>query len=513
MGQSLKQKKRILMRSLIFIGLICLCLSSFSQKKDQIRIIRAESLQGVKINGQKAQKLIGDVQFSHQNAIMYCDSAFMYSKTNTMHAFGSVRINQGDTSNLYGDKLVYDGNTKVARVSGKVVRMVNKDFTLTTTELIMNRATDETRYVVGGRIESKTDSNVLVSQKGYYHAPSQTFTFKDDVVLTNPDFVMKSDTLKYNSGKKMVTFLGPTTIENDSNFIYCENGWYDTKKDLSKYFKNSYLISDGRKLEGDTLLYDRNIGFGKAINHVQITDTAENIIINGDIAFFYEQKDSAIVYGRPVLTQVFDEDSLFMRADTFKVYGSSENQRTLFAYYGVKIFKSDLQGKCDSIAYSMTDSTIEMHGDPVLWSEQNQLTADFVEIRTAKSKIHSIFMTPNAFIISEVDSIRYNQIKGKEMTGYFKDSKLRKIEVRGNGQTTYYGQDEEEKYIGVNVAESSDIDILLQDQAIHSITFINKPVATMHPIGSLDPITELRYPGFQWLIDLKPKSKKDILRR
>jgi lipopolysaccharide export system protein LptA len=282
---------------------------------------------------------------------------------------------------------------------------------------------------------------------------------------------------------------------------------------LSKYFKNSYLISDGRKLQGDTLFYNRNIGFGKAINHVQITDTAENIIINGDIAFFYEQKDSAIVYGRPVLTQVFDEDSLFMRADTFKVYGSSENQRTLFAYYNVKIFKSDLQGKCDSIAYSMTDSTIEMHGDPVLWSDQNQLTADFIEIRTAKSKIHSIFMTPNAFIISEVDSIRYNQIKGKEMTGYFKDSELRKIKVRGNGQTTYYGQDEEEKYIGVNVAESSDIDILLQDQAIHGITFIKKPVASMHPIGSLDPITELRYPGFKWLIKQKPKNKEDIFKR
>ncbi|MEX2379590.1 MAG: OstA-like protein [Vicingaceae bacterium] len=501
------------MRALFILSFLQFSILSFGQKKNQIRLIGGEFMDNVEKDGQKANKVIGNVVFKHQNALMYCDSAFLFSKTNILQAYGNVRINQADTSNLYGDRLIYDGNTKIARVNGKVVRMINKDFTLTTTELIMNRATDETQYVVGGTIKSKTDSNVLVSKKGYYHAPSQTFTFKDDVVLTNPDFTMKSDTLEYNSGKKLVTFLGPTTIENDSNFIYCENGWYNTKTDLSRYYKNSYLISDGRKLEGDTLYYDRNIGFGKAINHVQITDTAENIIINGDIAFFYEQKDSAIVYGRPVLTQVFDEDSLFMRADTFKVYGSSENARTLFAYYDVKIFKSDLQGKCDSIAYSMTDSTIEMHGEPVLWSEQNQLTADFVEIRTANSKIHSIFMEPNAFIISEVDSIRYNQIKGKEMTGYFKDSKLRKIEVRGNGQTTYYGEDEEEKYIGVNVAESSDIDIYLLDQAIHSITFINKPVATMHPIGSLDPINELRYPGFQWLIELKPKSKKDIFGR
>ncbi|MAC95989.1 MAG: organic solvent tolerance protein OstA [Flavobacteriales bacterium] len=511
MVKSLSPHKILIVRTFVVFSLLAFAFYSFGQKKNQIEIVGGDILDFVEKDGRKANKIVGNVIFKHQNTLMYSDSAFLFSKTNSLEAYGNVRINQADTSNLYGDQLFYNGNTKVARVIGKAVRLVNDDFTLTTTEMIMNRETDESRYVVGGKIESKTDSNVLVSQKGYYHAASKTFTFKDDVVLTNPDFIMKSDTLKYNSGSKLVTFLGPTTIENDSNFIYCENGWYDTEKDLSKYYENSYLISDGRQLEGDTLFYDRKIGFGKAINHVQITDTAENIVINGDIAFFYEHKDSAIVYGKPVLTQVFDEDSLFMRADTFKVFGSSENQRTLFAYYNVKIFKSDLQGKCDSIAYSMTDSTIKMYKDPVLWSEQNQLTADFIEIRTANSKIHSIFMDANAFIISEVDSIRFNQIKGKEMTGYFKNSVLNKIEVRGNGQTTYFGQDEEDKYIGVNVAESSDIDIMLKDQAIHSITFIKKPVATMHPIGSLNPKTDLRYEGFKWLIDIRP-DRDEVVR-
>src|SRR5690554_3408546 len=241
MVKSLSPHKILIVRTFVCFCFLLLSLTVFSQKRDQIRILRAESLEGVERDGQKAQKLIGDVQFSHQNAIMYCDSAFLFSKANTLHAFGSVRINQADTSNLYGDKLVYDGNTKIARVTGKTVKLINEDFTLTTTELTMNRTTDETRYIVGGTIESKTDSNVLVSQKGYYHAPTKSFTFKDDVVLTNPDFTMKSDTLKYNSGSKLVTFLGPTTIENDSNFIYCENGWYDTEADLSKYFKNSYL--------------------------------------------------------------------------------------------------------------------------------------------------------------------------------------------------------------------------------------------------------------------------------
>jgi lipopolysaccharide export system protein LptA len=492
------------------IGLLLLFANTQAQKAEQIEIINAEELIGLKRNGKKAQKLVGDVQFKHQNALMYCDSAFMYNNENAIDAYGSIRINQGDTLNLYGDVLLYNGNTQIATVTGKEVRLESKDFTLTTDRLIYNRATNVANYQTGGLIVSKNDSNVLRSVIGYFEADRSLFTFKDSVVLTNPDFVMRSDTLKYFSSTEMVNFLGPTTIEGDSNLIYCETGWYDTPKDQSRYFDNAYLISDGKKLEGDTLYYDRKIGFGKADGNMQITDTAENVTVNGDHGLMYEKKDSAVVFGRPMLTQIFDNDSLFMHADTFKVFQTDTSNRSLLAYYSVKIYKSDLQGKCDSISYSLTDSTIEMHGEPILWSDQNQLTAERVDIRTANNKIHSIFMDVNAFIISEIDSVKYNQIKGKEMTGFFKNGTLSTIKVRGNGQTTYYGQDEKDKFIGVNVAESSDINITLKDKGIHSITFLNKPDATMHPMGELDPVTELRYKGFKWLIDMRPLKKEDI---
>ena len=199
-----------------------------------------------------------------------------------------------------------------------------------------------------------------------------------------------------------------------------------------------------------------------------------------------------------------------MHADTFKIYTNQKNNKFLSAYHGVKIFKSDLQGKCDSIAYSLSDSTIELHDEPILWSDSNQLTAIRIDLKMKNKQIHSIFLDQEAFIISEVDSVKYNQIKGKVMTGYFKNSKLSKIKVRGNGQTTYFGQDEDGKFIGVNVAVSSDLDITLKDNAINTISFINDPEATMYPMDELDPKTELRYKGFKWLIDLRPRRKADI---
>jgi len=515
MGKSLNTKlqKTGQFSLAFFLCFIFFFNQSKAQKKEQIRLLNSDVLESATHNGKKARKLIGNVQFSHKDAIMYCDSAFMYSAENAIDAYGSVHINQGDTLNLYGDFLHYDGNSRIATVKGKKVRLVKPDLTLTTTELIFNRITNEANYSHGGVIESKTDDNVLSSVKGNYQTDKNVFTFKDSVVLNNPSFVMHSDTLIYYNLTKIVVFVGPTTIQSEENFIYCERGWYDTDKDLSQYYRNAYMISDNRKLEGDSLFYDRNKGFGRAVQNVQITDTSENIQINGETALMYEKNDSAVVYGKSLLTQLFDKDSLFMHADTFKIYGNDTNERQLFAYYGVRIYKSDLQGSCDSMVYSISDSTIKLRGNPILWSEENQLTGVEIDIYTKDNKIHSIFLNQAAFIISSVDSIRYNQIKGKKMYGYFKDSELHKIEVRGNGQTTYYGQDEEDKFIGVNVAESSDINIKMQEREIHSITFLNKPEATMHPIGALDPVLDLRYPGFQWLIDLRPKSQKDIFKK
>lgn len=483
---------------------------SFSQETQKIELIQANELVFQEKTGIKAQRLIGDVIFKHKEALMYCDSAYLYRNENKLEAYGSVRINQGDTMNLYGDELTYDGDKQLAIVKGEEVKLINTNFTLTTTELEYDRSVNRADYYRGAVIESKNDSNVLISKIGHFYANEALFFFKDSVELSNPNFVMHSDTLKYFSNTEFVTFLGPTTITGDSNLVYCETGWYDTKKDQSQYYDNAYILTDGRKLEGDTLYYDRMIGYGEANQNIVITDTANQIMIAGEHGEIYEQIDSAIIYDQPLLTQILDGDSLFMHADTFKLYKDSLDEQLMIAYHDVKIFKSDLQGKSDSIVYALSDSTIQLHREPVLWSDSNQLTAVQINIRTKNNKIHSIFLDQDAFIISEVDSIKYNQIKGKEMTGYFKGSKLNSIQVRGNGETTYYGQDEQNKFIGVNVAESSDIDITLADNKINTISFINAPKATMYPMGEKDPVTELRYKGFQWLIEYRPRKKSDI---
>ena len=488
---------------------VLLLLPTYGQKREQIEIIHAEALVSAERDNKKAQKLIGDVQFKHKNALMYCDSAYLYRDINSIEAFGSVRINQGDTLNLYGDHLLYDGDTQVATVDGDSVLLISNEFELTTDRLIYNRMTNVASYYTGGVIVSRNDSNVLRSQRGFYFSAAKIFDFKDSVVLTNPEFVMNSDTLKYHTLTKVVNFLGPTTITGDSNLIYCEIGWYRTIEDQSKYFDNAYLISSERILKGDTLYYDRNLGYGEAIGNISVEDTLEEVIIYGDYAEMFEKIDSAIVSEEPLMIKNLDGDSIFMHADTFKVF-QTDSEKYMLAYYDVRIYKTDLQAVCDSVAYVVSDSTIQLLGNPILWSDQNEMSADSVDLYLKRKQLHSMYMRPNSFIVSEVDSIRYNQIKGKEMTGYFKDKQIKKIKVRGNGQTIYFGQDEEGRFIGVNWAESSDIDITMEEQEIRSITFIQEADASMYPIGELDPRTELRFKGFQWRISQRPLSKDDL---
>lgn len=474
----------------------------------------------------KAQRLLGNVEFEHENTIMLCDSAHLYEETNTLEAFGKINIRKGDTLNLYGDFLKYNGNTKIAEIE-KNVRVVKRDMTLTTQVLTYDLEKSVATYYGGGTIVNK--DNTLTSKNGYYYASSNMLSFKNDVLLRNPKYTMNSDTLIYNTVSKTAYFLGPTTIRASNNIIYCENGWYDTNKDISRFSKNAYIITKEQKLKSDSLYYDRKLGYGKALRNVSILDSAQNLLISGDAAEHWEDDENSIVTGNALMTQYFDKDTLFLHGDTLqarneKVLSKEEKEalkktgkenpadqpKVMLAYHGVRFFKRDIQGKCDSLAFTYRDSTMHLFHEPVLWSSQNQLTAEKIEVVTGKKEIKLMRLLNTAFIVSQEDTLKFNQIRGKQMTGYFSDNDLRKILVEGNGQTIYYVKDKNDM-LGANRADCSDLVILLKNNEIEGLTLLKKPEGTLFPMKEADP-KELRLKDFKWLPELRPKSEKDLMR-
>lgn len=483
---------------------------NLAQTPSKIEIRNADSFEGEVSGGKEIRRLIGHVVFQHEEALMYCDSAHLFAEDNSLDAFGKVRIEQGDSMKLTGSLLKYNGNTRVARLFEQI-RMTDGKMVLTTDLLNYNLNTETADFPEEGIIND--GENLLKSKSGYYFSNDKMLFFKDSVVLTNPEYVMYCDTLRYHTTSRIAYFLGPTKIistGDDSTIIYCESGWYNTLSEKSQLTGHAFIQSKSQILKGDSIFYDRNSGTGEATGNVEVIDTTQRIMINGDYAWYNDISKKSVVTGKTMLTQVFDTDSLFMHADTlYMVSDSSGNTRNYFAYHHVKFFKPDLQGKCDSLIYSASDSTLRFYDQPVIWSGVNQLTADSITIQVANDKIDRLNLYNSSFISSKEDSLRYNQIRGKIMTGYFTDNKLYKILVRGNGQTIYYGKDKEDKMIGVNRADCTDLNIFVKEGKVEQITLMNKPEATFFPIKELDP-RELLLKGFSWQSDKQPLSKEDI---
>lgn len=513
----------------VFLLFFVIPLLSYSQQK--LEILNANTLKFDENLGNGAKRLIGDVKFKHDDAIMLCDSAYFYSD-NSLNAFGNVHIQEGDSVHLYGNLLKYDGNTRKAIISENVI-VTKGDMKLSTDILNYNMSTSTGYYTTGANIIN--NENILTSKQGYFLSKLNVLKFKNNVVLTNqdedqkePQFVISCDTMNYNTSSKIAYFIGPTTITSDENMIYCEDGLYDTDNDLSRFSKNSYILTEEQKMLGDSLYYNRNTGIGKAIKNVQIIDTSQNIVITGNYAIHYEHKELAIVTDSALLTQITDNDTLYLHADTLKSRRTASLTKSidsteikdsisikkdnynhqLFAYNRVKIFKNDLQGKCDSLVYLLSDSIMKMMGTPTLWSGANQLTSDTILVHTGDTALKSIELIGSAFIVSKEDSLHFNQIRGKYMQGFFHDTDLYLIEVEGNGQTVYYAKEDDE-IKAVNRADCSDLKVYLKDSEIDRINFITKPEATIFPLDQID-VNELRLKNFTWRSQHRPHTVSDI---
>ena len=452
--------------------------------------------------------LVGNVIFNHEGTRLYCDSAYFFQIDNRVDAFSNVRIRMSDTLNIYGDTLKYDGNTKIAEIYNNV-KLVDNQTILTTNFLNYSRNSGIASYYTGGKIIDK--ENILTSRIGHYFTSKKQFFFKKDVLLVNPKYTINSDTLMFNTSSEIAYFYGPTNIVSKENTIYCENGWYNTKTDKSQFSKNAWLQTKNQHLEGDSLYYDRKIGFGKAFNNVTLIDSAKNIIIKGNYIENSELYHKSIATDSVMAIFVDNGDSLYLHADTLRAkYDTADNIELVYAYHKVKFFRIDMQGMCDSLSFMMKDSLMTMFYSPVLWTDENQLSADTIHLLSGNNEMKEMLLRNNAFIISQSDTNQFNQVKGKNMQGFFNKNQLYKVFVKGNSETIYYMKEQDSKdLLGINKAIASDLLIFIKDKQIETITFIKSPEGTLYPLKEIsEPDRILK--NFKWRDSQRPKQKSDV---
>lgn len=502
---------KLILRSILLLIATFSILLAGAQNHLRIQIMPGAAEMRYSKNVSEAIRFTGNPVFFHDGAYLYCDSAWLMEVTNTVDCYGHVRIKSSDTLNLYGNFLHYDGNTKLANLRDNV-KLVDNQTILTTDVMLFDRNTQIASYVNSGKIVNQ--DNTLTSRKGYYHTSTKEMYFKDDVVVKNPDYKMNSDTLLYNTLTRITYFLGPTIIKGKDNYIYCENGEYNRVTNKSRFSINALLVDDNRRLTGDSLFYDRNENYGKALQHVVLTDTIQNVVLRGNFGEYWRKKGFAYITNQAMAILGDRKDTLYLHADTLKATFDTLKQETrdLYAYNHARFYRNDLQGECDSLYYGFADSTITMFNSPVLWSDKNQLTADTIRILTGKKIIKLLLLYNSSFIVNMDSVASFNQIKGKNMIGHFVDNRLVQIDVDGNAETVYYIREDDKNLIGINKAKGSKMHLYIDDNKIERITYFDKPDGDLYP--EKDLAADLRIlKGFKWLIERRPLTWPEIFKR
>jgi len=616
--------------------------------------------------------------FAHEGSTLAADSSDFNEGDNFFDAYGHVVITQPNGTVVYADKLHYTESTQQALLTGNV-RLVDRGATLTTNYLTYNMKSKIGSYHGGGKIINGTDT--LDSTHGYYFENTQDAYFRENVVVRSKDAIINTDTMRYNSNSKVAYFYGPTNIKGGSGNLYTENGDYNTETDQARFGKNNLYTEGSKFLRGDSLYYDGVLGNGRAVRNVVFIDTAQKIVMRGQLGVYTKATQTTVVTQNAYIVLATEDstsnpvdstelaadsaaidslsarpepkrDSTFMTADTLfsqviplrdfihlKLNLGKENDnleepdeplnlpsdssgrnnivsrapliqadslttadslavktidsldtadipvdslakgppektipealnvdsleaadrmgpldtadfavdstfvspvkgtadsllneaakvalqaktdtlradtgetRIVKAYHNVRIFKSDLQAVADSAYYGYADSIIRCYGNPMIWSQGSQLSADTIYMLLKDQKMENVLFDRNAFMVNtQLDSTKFNQVKGRKITGYFKDNNLDRIYVDGNAESVYYTVDKEE-YTGMLRSISSRIKIKFEDNKMTDVISIRKAENVYYPIASVPADQEI-LEGFIWKPELRPKSKEEII--
>ena len=465
----------------------------------------------------------------HDGALIESDQAYFYKKKNYFKAIGDVIFTQGDSLRMTCKTIEYEGKTKIAYAEGNVY-LERPDMTLRTEVLNLDRVNEKAFYNTPGIIVDSTST--LTSNQGQYFMNQKKYRFISDVTINNPDYIVNSERLDYFTESNQAYLYGNSKIKGDAYTILCERGFYDMEREKGIFKQNATLFYDNKIIKGDSLYFESDSNYAAATKNISIVDTVNNSIITGHYGEIFKEKDSAIITRRAMAINIINQDSLFIHSDTLVATGPEE-KRILRAYYDVRILKSDIRGRSDSLyldesigltkllkkpltkkqeqVFTEQDHT---KNNPILWFDKSQMTGDEIQLlsNTQTRKLDSLKIDGRVFII-EKDTLSkdgYQQIKGGLLRGAFKESKLDNIVITKNNEMVYYlYNDENLELIGIDKTTCSALKMGFVDGQIDDITFLVSPNGNVFPENEL-PENDRTLKGFIWRIAERPETIEDL---
>lgn len=506
--------------------------------KDRVYLIHSDELRYDRWRNNDAQVLTGNVHFEHDGAHLYCDSANFFEASNSFEAWHNVRMVQGDTLSLTSDYGYYDGNNKLieARIldddfpsqypnyqsqssilksqasNQRKVVLRNRTTTLYTDELFYDRIVNMGYYDTGGRLVDKTTT--LTSVKGEYHTDTKDAHFTDDVKMVDKNFTLTTDTLVFNTQTHLAHIVGPSDIISGRSHIYSEQGYYNTSTEEAELLERSVLDNGGRTITGDSLWHNGRTGISEAFRNVIYKDSVNSNMLFCDYGFYNDSTGYALCTDRAMAVDFSQRDSLFVHADTFKVFtyniDTDSVYRVMHGYNHVRAFRTDVQAVCDSMVYNSQDSCLTLYIDPVLWNINQQLLGEEIRVYMKDSVIDHAHVINDALSIEELTEPElYNQVSSKEMFAFFTDGEIHEAQAVDNVLIAYYPEDNADTtYVGLVSMETTKLRMFMEKKKLQRI-WTPKSEGVMYPMSQIPPAK--RYlENFQWYDYVRPTSKQDI---
>lgn len=557
-------------RSLGFVPLaivFCLCAIGFlawspkpnEPEKKRIILEHADLLNYDANYSPDIKRLVGNVKFRHGIAVMKCDSAYLNERANSFEGFGRIHI-QEDTVNIYAKHIDYDGFLRLARLRHEV-SLDNGHATLYTDSLDYDRNVGLAYYFNGGTIVDSV--NTLSSGYGQYDVRTEEAEFQEAVSLENENFVMETENLHYSTKSHIATMLGPTTIVSDSGRIVTTRGVYDTQKDVGILLNGSTVHSRGRSMTGDSIYYDSKQKWGEVFGSMHLIDTTHRADLYGQYGYFDEKREYAFAAERARAVDYSRADTLHVGADTLEMISYKDRQwpaiprpqkseeyyawfaseeltkstqpsdsqlpvqpgvspeavsrqdtvdrYIIRAYRNVRAWRRDAQAVADSLEYSSADSLIGLFGGPVLWSEENQLSADTIHVYLSDSTLEAAVARSGVIGMQQIDTMMYNQLSSQKLNIFFQDSTARFMEALDSVESIFYFAKEGTKqYYAMNRMKSDRMFASFANDSLQKVKWVPS-WGKVYPIKLTDPALR-RLPGFGWKGDDRPSGPDDIFR-
>lgn len=515
-------------RSLLYFFLLTVLCSAFAmpeihklpqpaqhakpEPEERIILKHADNLRFNENEMQSAQRLSGNVVLMHKGMTMFCDSAMLYEQSQTFDAFGHVKIVQGDTLTLTGDRLHYDGETLIAEMRFNVI-MTHRNQKLYTDSLYYDRLYNMGYYEEGGKlIDGK---NQLTSDWGEYHTDTRQATFNYNVELINDRFKLITDTLHYDTQTKWAEVVGASNIYSNADTLYTEHGFYNSDNEQVKLYKRSKAYGRNRIMEGDTVYYDKKTGVMEAFQNVSCLDEKNKNLLTGDYAWYNELTGEAIAT-KNALARDFSQgkDTLYFHADTLHMYSynleTDSAYRVLHAYFHARAYREDVQAVADSMVFHSAQKKITLFRDPIAWSDQRQIVGEEINVYLNDSTIDSVYVDRQALMIEKLDSTHFNQVGAQQMRTYFVKGEVSENRAVGNVMVVNYPLEKDSTIIYQNYVETAEARMFMKDRKLKKI-WAPASHGFFYPIGMV-PAERTRLEGFAWFDYIRPISPDDVFK-